>query len=79
LWSRDGELETVAGCASVEIAAKDIYGTGRLPDPSFQGYLIPDVAWQITTPKVPDQTELDRSKESGPNNREPSLVRDTGA
>jgi len=77
LWSRDGELETVIGCAAVDIAAKDIYGTGRLPDPSFQGYLIPDVSWQITAPQVPDQIELDRSKERSLSNGEPSLVRDT--
>jgi lipopolysaccharide transport system ATP-binding protein len=77
LWSRDGELETIAGCASLDIAAKDIYGTGRLPDPSFQGYLIPDVSWQITARQVPDQIELDRSKGRGLSNREASLVRDT--
>lgn len=77
-WSRDGELETITGCASIDIAAKDIlYGTGRLPDPSFQGYLIPEVSWQITTVQDPDKAELHQSKDRGLSNREASLVRDT--
>jgi hypothetical protein len=29
-------------------AAKDVYASGRLPDPAFQGYLVPDVQWQTS-------------------------------
>ena len=76
LWSRDGELETVAGCVSVDIAAKDIYGTGRLPEPSFQGYLIPDVRWEIGTPELPNHSQLERSNEMNLKNGAASRVRD---
>ena len=77
LWSRDRELETITGFTSVDIAAKDIYGTGRLPEPSFQGYLIPDVRWQIGTPELPDHGQLERSKEISLKNGATSGVRDT--
>ena len=77
LWSRDGELETITGYTSVDIASKDIYGTGRLPEPSFQGYLIPDVRWQIGTPELPNHSKLERSKEMTLKDGATSLVRDT--
>jgi lipopolysaccharide transport system ATP-binding protein len=77
LWSRDGELETITGYGSVDIAAKDVYGTGRLPDASFQGYLIPDVSWQIATPQLSNQVESSRSTERCPKKGgPPSLVQD---
>jgi lipopolysaccharide transport system ATP-binding protein len=76
LWSRDGELETVTGFTSFDVAARDVYGTGRLPEPSFQGYLIPDVCWQIGTPAVHDHMELQSSKEISLQNGSPPLVQD---
>lgn len=45
LWSDAGEEETLPGCETIRVIARDIYGTGRLPDPSFQGYIAPDVEW----------------------------------
>jgi lipopolysaccharide transport system ATP-binding protein len=47
LWACNSELETLTGCASFSICAKDVYGTGRLPDPSFQGYLVPKGHWEL--------------------------------
>jgi lipopolysaccharide transport system ATP-binding protein len=47
LWACNNELETLTGCTSLNVCAKDVYGTGRLPDPSFQGYLVPDGHWEL--------------------------------
>ena len=47
LWGYDHELETLSDCATLEIQARDVYQTGALPDPSFQGYLIPDANWDM--------------------------------
>ena len=47
LWGGKYEIETLTGCTSLNVCAKDVYGTGRLPDPSFQGYLVPDAYWQL--------------------------------
>lgn len=47
LWNFDTELESLIGAAFLEIDARDIYGTGSLPEPSYQGHLVPDASWQI--------------------------------
>ena len=47
LWAGDHELEALTGCSSINVCGKDVYGTGRLPDPSCQGYLIPEVRWEL--------------------------------
>ena len=54
LWACHHEVETLSGCSSILICAKDVYGTGRLPDPSSQGYLIPDVRWELDVAMLPD-------------------------
>jgi len=56
LWSSDRELETLNGCTSLNVCAKDVYGTGRLPDPSFQGLLVPDVSWEFDLDTAPNET-----------------------
>jgi lipopolysaccharide transport system ATP-binding protein len=54
LWGYARELETLVGCGTLDVQAADVYGTGALPDPSYQGYLVPDAEWDmdadITTP-----------------------------
>ncbi len=62
LWSGHGELETLTGCASINVATKDVYGTGRLPEPSFQGYLIPNVHWQLDAAMHFNRSESGKSK-----------------
>lgn len=47
LWRHDRELETLLGCAQFEIEMRDIYGTGSLPDPHYQGHLVPDASWEM--------------------------------
>lgn len=56
LWSGIGEIETLTGCASLNVCAKDVYGTGRLPEPTAQGYLVPDASWQLNSQALPDET-----------------------
>jgi lipopolysaccharide transport system ATP-binding protein len=77
LWCREGELETITECASIDMAAKDVYGTGRLPEPSFQGYLIPDVHWQLGTPELPKPGELERSTKISLKDGKDFLVQDS--
>jgi lipopolysaccharide transport system ATP-binding protein len=62
LWSGRGELETLTGCTSINVATKDVYGTGRLPEPSFQGYLIPNVRWQLDAARHSNWSESGESK-----------------
>jgi lipopolysaccharide transport system ATP-binding protein len=57
LWACNLELETLTGCSSINVCTRDVYGTGRLPDPSFQGYLIPDVRWELNVATLPDPGE----------------------
>ncbi len=47
IWGPDREIETLPGCLELEIAVADVYGTGALPDPSFQGYFLADASWDI--------------------------------
>ena len=47
LWSHSGEVESLPNVREIEILAKDIYGTGKLPDPSCQGFIAADVAWEV--------------------------------
>jgi lipopolysaccharide transport system ATP-binding protein len=47
LWGYSSEIETLPGCKYIEILPRDVYGTGMLPDPSFQGYLLPDAYWEM--------------------------------
>lgn len=47
LWRHDHELETLLGCGQFEMEMRDIYGTGSLPDPLYQGHLVPDAIWGI--------------------------------
>jgi lipopolysaccharide transport system ATP-binding protein len=61
LWSGHGELETLTGCTSINVATKDVYGTGRLPEPSFQGYLIPNVRWQLDAARRSNWSESGKS------------------
>jgi lipopolysaccharide transport system ATP-binding protein len=49
LWGFDQELETLVECRYLNIVEKDVYRTGRLPDPSFQGYLVPNARWEINS------------------------------
>jgi lipopolysaccharide transport system ATP-binding protein len=62
LWSGDGELETLTGCTSINVATKDVYGTGRLPEPSFQGYLIPNVRWQLDASRHSNWSDSGKSE-----------------
>jgi lipopolysaccharide transport system ATP-binding protein len=48
LWSFDKEEETLVGCKTLFIESKDIYGTGRLPDPSYQGHVVPNAVWAFS-------------------------------
>jgi lipopolysaccharide transport system ATP-binding protein len=65
LWSSDGELETLTGCASLNVCAKDVYGTGRLPDPLFQGFLVPDGHWELNLTSFSNETvSLTASKDN---------------
>jgi lipopolysaccharide transport system ATP-binding protein len=41
------DLETLIGCRELVIQPNDVYQTGKLPDPSFQGLLIPDAEWEM--------------------------------
>ena len=47
LWGYDVEIENLIGLRTLTIAAHDVYGTGRLPDPSFQGVIVPQASWTI--------------------------------
>lgn len=47
LWGYSHEIETLIGCKTLEMLASDVYHTGVLPDPSYQGYLVPDASWEI--------------------------------
>jgi lipopolysaccharide transport system ATP-binding protein len=47
LWGYDRDLETLVGCRELTIQPRDVYQTGVLPDPSYQGHLIPDAEWDI--------------------------------
>lgn len=47
LWSFDRDEETLIGVKTLRIESRDVYGTGRLPDPSFQGVLVPDARWSF--------------------------------
>jgi hypothetical protein len=47
LWDFDREHETLLGCKDLTIDPRDIYGTGRLPDPKYQDFIVPDALWQI--------------------------------
>jgi lipopolysaccharide transport system ATP-binding protein len=49
LWGYSNEIEYLPGCRTLEIMPRDVYGTGELPDPSFQGYLLPDAHWDINS------------------------------
>jgi lipopolysaccharide transport system ATP-binding protein len=46
-WGYSGEIETLHGAKHFEILARDIYDTGLLPDPSFQGHMLPDALWDM--------------------------------
>ncbi|TWT64677.1 ABC transporter ATP-binding protein [Allorhodopirellula solitaria] len=48
LWRHDRELETLLGCAQFDIEMRDVYGTGSLPDPHYQGHVVPDASWEIS-------------------------------
>jgi lipopolysaccharide transport system ATP-binding protein len=45
LWNEGRELENLVGYRTLEIEPGDVYGTGALPDPAFQGYLVPAAEW----------------------------------
>jgi lipopolysaccharide transport system ATP-binding protein len=47
LWGYDRDLESLVGCRELTIQPRDVYQTGLLPDPSYQGHLIPEAEWQI--------------------------------
>ncbi|MBB3204279.1 lipopolysaccharide transport system ATP-binding protein [Rhodopirellula rubra] len=47
LWGFDRELETLLGCGQFSLEMRDVYGTGLLPDPSFQGHVLPRARWEI--------------------------------
>jgi lipopolysaccharide transport system ATP-binding protein len=47
LWGYDYEIETLTGCKILEMQARDVYKTGFLLDPTYQGYLIPDAHWEM--------------------------------
>jgi lipopolysaccharide transport system ATP-binding protein len=46
------EFETVKECRTLHIHHGDVYGTGKLPNPSFQGFLIPDAEWEFDIPML---------------------------
>jgi lipopolysaccharide transport system ATP-binding protein len=47
LWGYDRDLESLVGCRELTIQPRDVYQTGLLPDPSYQGHLIPDAEWDM--------------------------------
>ena len=47
LWGESSEVESLAGCRTLEILPSDIYGTGVLPDANGQGYFVPDAHWEL--------------------------------
>ena len=47
LWGQANEIEYLPGCRTLEILPRDVYGTGMLPDPNGQGYLLPDAHWDL--------------------------------
>ena len=57
LWGHANEMETLVGCRTLEIYPCDVYGTGSLPDPCSQGYLIPNAEWEMN-PTEDDFTRL---------------------
>ena len=47
LWGQTGEIETLTDCRTITILPRDVYGTGALPDPNGQGYIVPDAYWDL--------------------------------
>ena len=53
LWGRTSEVETLPDCRTITILPRDVYGTGALPDPNGQGYVVPDAYWDLNPRPAP--------------------------
>lgn len=52
LWRHGHELETLLGCGQFEMEMRDVYGTGSLPDPLYQGHLVPNAVWEVEDGRI---------------------------
>jgi lipopolysaccharide transport system ATP-binding protein len=57
LWGYDYEIETLTGCKILEMQPRDVYKTGFLLDPTYQGYLIPDAHWEMNLDQRKGQSQ----------------------
>jgi hypothetical protein len=54
LWGRTSDVETLTDCRTLTILPRDVYGTGALPDPNSQGYVVPDARWDLNPEPLPN-------------------------
>jgi lipopolysaccharide transport system ATP-binding protein len=52
-WGCTHEIEHLPGVKSLEIVVRDLYGTGVLPDPTYQGHMLAEARWEMDGPAGP--------------------------
>ncbi|PZR72025.1 MAG: hypothetical protein DLM73_14435 [Chthoniobacterales bacterium] len=64
-WGFSTEIESLPGATHIDIVARDVYGTGSLPDASFQGHVVVDAEWEMdVADRFPKRKTIPEKNES---------------